>query len=52
MINFCGCCEGASKTPWCKKCREHVLRGMGHPSDATYYAQFGKPCPYQVSYDA
>jgi hypothetical protein len=46
---FCGCC-GRKRAPgseWCKRCKKHV-----HPkrtqAEATYLAQHGVDCPYQL----
>ena len=54
--SFCGCCGRQIKLgykyvyQWCKECKEHLLpkegRCVSGPWDRTYYAQYGKDCPY------
>jgi hypothetical protein len=57
--NFCGCCgaslaRGRPDDDWCTPCKKHiapvVLQGVRNaPWDRTYFAQFKKDCPYQVT---
>ena len=56
--SYCGCCSGDlddSRSDWCNRCHPHVLsdtrpdRTFRPQYDRTYFAQFGRECPYQVS---
>lgn len=57
--HFCGCCghEISATRPvdsdWCGLCESHLdpLTSMAS-WNRTYFAQFGKPCPYQVGSEA
>lgn len=54
--NFCGCCgrEISRVVSWCADCIKHVLPVMPPfkilpPEKRTYYAQYGKSCPFWES---
>jgi hypothetical protein len=54
--DFCGCCgKAAESLHWCNACIEHIgprETRSGRAIDLwerTYFAQYGIPCPYQVS---
>lgn len=48
----CGCCGRELKRDvggWCPDCAKHLLPANVPPWDRTYFAQFGKPCPFDGS---
>lgn len=48
--SYCGCCgTEIQHGDWCLKCSQHLLpANRGLPIwERTYFAQFGKDCPYQ-----
>ena len=52
MDDYCGCCgrlinRGDHGNVWCKRCKAHVVPG-GMTEDATYFAQHGRQCPWQI----
>ena len=57
MKEYCGCCGREARRGagydgmWCVLCKMHVLR-FGHLEDRTYFAQTGKPCPFDCTQSA
>ena len=53
---YCGCCGEQLHWAdfyklWCRRCRGHVYPVVGvyvPTHERTYFAQHGRPCPYQV----
>lgn len=48
-ISGCGCCgeQVLDDEMWCANCCPHVL-SEGAWEDRTYWAQYGRECPFQV----
>lgn len=47
---YCGCCGGRLESQthvWCKPCSKHVGKDL-QLWEATYFAQYKKPCPFEV----
>lgn len=46
--NYCGCCgrEMPAWREWCADCEPHVLTGSLPPWEKTYYARYGRECPF------
>lgn len=53
-VGYCGCCgdelgPGRIADAWCDGCAEHVTPTITAPGwSRTFFAQYGRPCPYQV----
>lgn len=48
--NYCGCCGRECDGEWCEPCQAHIDKRKTL-WDATYYAQNGVDCPYQITSD-
>ena len=48
--SYCGCCgvKVQSYEEWCDKCIEHISKTILSSYLRTYFAQFNKPCPFQI----
>jgi hypothetical protein len=46
--NHCGCCGRPCASEWCDDCDHHVDKRRTF-WDATYLAQHGVDCPFQIS---
>ncbi len=45
--DHCGCCGvEISADQWCARCKRHLLANHLPPWERTWFAQFGKQCPY------
>lgn len=49
VTNYCGCCgDYAGASGWCANCLTHIDRKAERSWDATFFAQHGVNCPWQV----
>lgn len=48
-LDCCGCCgrEIGETQIWCADCDRHIAK-HGELWDRTYWAQYGKACPFQT----
>lgn len=56
LHEHCGCCgrevPRCNGLPWCKDCKKHLNQLNSPAYNQTYFAQFGKPCPFEEIYES